>query len=86
MGGSCSLFACQAARLGLRVGILGDDDTGDLADYVLRKLPPLQRRQLAEMTDEAADAVEMWMKEGVAATADRFNGRRKFDSESSSRD
>jgi sugar/nucleoside kinase (ribokinase family) len=33
MGGSCSIFACQAARLGLRVGILGrvgDDDFGRL--------------------------------------------------------
>jgi ribokinase len=33
MGGSCCLFACQAARLGLRVGILGrvgDDDFGRL--------------------------------------------------------
>ena len=31
MGGSCSIFACQAAKLGLRVGILGrvgDDDFG----------------------------------------------------------
>jgi sugar/nucleoside kinase (ribokinase family) len=38
MGGSCCLFACQAARLGLRVGILGrvgDDDFGRLA---LRRL------------------------------------------------
>jgi sugar/nucleoside kinase (ribokinase family) len=38
MGGSCSIFACQAARLGLRVGILGrvgDDDFGRL---VLRRL------------------------------------------------
>jgi sugar/nucleoside kinase (ribokinase family) len=38
MGGSCSLFACQAARLGLRVGILGrvgDDDFGRL---VVRRL------------------------------------------------
>lgn len=63
----------------LRVGILGDDEIGDLADYVLRKLPPRQRRQLAEMTEEAADAAEMWLREGVAATADRFNGRRKFE-------
>ena len=33
MGGSCCLFACQAAKLGLRVGILGrvgDDDFGRL--------------------------------------------------------
>jgi sugar/nucleoside kinase (ribokinase family) len=38
MGGSCCLFACQAARLGLRVGILGrvgDDDFGRL---VVRRL------------------------------------------------
>jgi ribokinase len=38
MGGSCCLFACQAARLGLRVGILGrvgDDDFGCL---ILRRL------------------------------------------------
>jgi sugar/nucleoside kinase (ribokinase family) len=38
MGGSCCIFACQAARLGLRVGILGrvgDDDFGHL---ILRRL------------------------------------------------
>jgi sugar/nucleoside kinase (ribokinase family) len=38
MGGSCCIFACQAARLGMRVGILGrvgDDDFGWL---ILRRL------------------------------------------------
>lgn len=38
MGGSCCIFACQAARLGLRVGILGrvgDDDFGHL---IVRRL------------------------------------------------
>lgn len=38
MGGSCNIFACQAAKLGLRVGILGrvgDDDYGRL---ILRRL------------------------------------------------
>lgn len=38
MGGSCCLFACQAAKLGLRVGILGrvgDDGFGRL---ILRRL------------------------------------------------
>ena len=38
MGGSCCLFACQAAKLGLRVGIIGrvgDDDFGRL---VVRRL------------------------------------------------
>ena len=36
MGGSCSIFACQAARLGLRVGILGrvgPDDFGRLISF-----------------------------------------------------
>lgn len=38
MGGSCSIFACQAAKLGLRValvGRVGDDDFGRL---ILRRL------------------------------------------------
>jgi len=38
MGGSCNIFACQSAKLGLRVGIMGrvgDDDFGRL---VLRRL------------------------------------------------
>jgi sugar/nucleoside kinase (ribokinase family) len=38
MGGSCNIFACQLAKLGLRVGVigrLGDDDFGRL---VLRRL------------------------------------------------
>jgi len=38
MGGSCNIFACQAAKLGLRVGIIGrvgDDEYGRL---VLRRL------------------------------------------------
>ena len=38
MGGSCNIFACQAAKLGLSVGILGrvgDDDFGRL---ILRRL------------------------------------------------
>jgi ribokinase len=38
MGGSCNIFACQSAKLGLRAGILGrvgDDDFGRL---ILRRL------------------------------------------------
>jgi sugar/nucleoside kinase (ribokinase family) len=38
MGGSCNIFACQAARLGMRVGVVGrvgDDDFGRL---VVRRL------------------------------------------------
>jgi sugar/nucleoside kinase (ribokinase family) len=38
MGGSCCLFACQAARLGLRVGILGRVGADDFGRLVLRRL------------------------------------------------
>jgi len=38
MGGSCCLFACQAARLGLRVAILGRVGDDDLGRLILRRL------------------------------------------------
>jgi len=40
LGGSCSIFACQAAKLGLRaavVGVVGDDLFGDLVVKRLRE-------------------------------------------------
>ena len=40
MGGSCNIFACQAAKLGLRVGILGrvgDDEFGRLIIHRLQE-------------------------------------------------
>jgi PTH1 family peptidyl-tRNA hydrolase len=63
----------------LRVGVHAGDEIGDLADYVLRKLPPETRSRLAEMTEVAADAAEFWAREAAAATADRYNGLRRFD-------
>ena len=38
MGGSCAIFACQAARLGLKVGILGRVGEDDFGRLVLRRL------------------------------------------------
>jgi PTH1 family peptidyl-tRNA hydrolase len=63
----------------LRVGILTGEPIDDLADYVLKKQPPAVRRQLAEMAGIAADAAEGWLREGLTATADRYNGLRRFD-------
>ena len=40
MGGSCSIFACQAARLGLRVGILGRVGPDDFGRLILRLTRP----------------------------------------------
>ena len=38
MGGSCSIFACQAAKLGLKVGILGRVGEDDFGRLILRRL------------------------------------------------
>jgi PTH1 family peptidyl-tRNA hydrolase len=58
----------------LRIGIRTDEPIEELADYVLRKLPPGPRRQLEEMCEVAADAVECWLRDGAMVAADRFNG------------
>ena len=38
MGGSCNIFACQAAKLGMRVGILGRVGNDDFGSLILRRL------------------------------------------------
>ncbi len=62
----------------LRVGIHPGRETGDLAAYVLSRPAPLEREQLGEMLDVAADAAELWAREGAPAAADRINGLRRF--------
>lgn len=62
----------------LRVGIQPPWPVEDLAEYVLSKLPPLERKQLEEMILVAADAAEAWVREGSGPVADRFNGQRRF--------
>ncbi|HOE97817.1 MAG TPA: aminoacyl-tRNA hydrolase [Candidatus Sumerlaeota bacterium] len=72
------------ARLGgddfsrLRIGIQPTWPVDDLVAFVLRKLPPLEREQLAEMAELAADAAELWLREGTTAAAEKFNGLRRF--------
>ena len=38
MGGSCNIFACQAAKLGLRVAVLGRVGEDDFGKLILRRL------------------------------------------------
>lgn len=69
MGGSACIFACQAAKLGLRVGILGvvgDDPYGQL---VLRRL-----RESG--VDTRFMAVNPALKTGLGATLCRASGDR----------
>ena len=58
----------------LRIGV-GPLPTGpfNLADFVLDALPPDDRRQLDELLDPMADAVEAWLDLGIEYAMTRFN-------------
>jgi len=61
----------------VRVGIRKGETGSDLADYVLAPFPPEDVLVVQETVGRAADAVESWMKDGPAATMNRFNGSAK---------
>lgn len=62
----------------LRIGIRPSWEVDNLVEFVLSRFPPLEQNQLGEMIDLAADAVEYWVREGAAATAEKYNGLRRF--------
>jgi peptidyl-tRNA hydrolase, PTH1 family len=62
----------------LRVGV-GRGDRRDLADHVLAKFDPPERADVAEAVGRAADAVELFVAEGIGPVMNRFN--RKEDAE-----
>ena len=59
----------------VRLGVHPDHPVGDLAVYVLRPMKKAQLEEAATMIGEAADAVELILREGVAAAMNRFNRR-----------
>ena len=63
----------------LRIGVGRGDARRHLADHVLAKFDPDEREDVAEMTGRAADAVELFIAEGVAPVMNRYN--RKEDAE-----
>ena len=60
----------------LRIGI-GPTPPGldDLADFVLGSFSAEEHRQLDELLDPMADAVECWLDEGIERAMSRFNPR-----------
>jgi peptidyl-tRNA hydrolase, PTH1 family len=62
----------------LRVGV-GRGDRRDLADHVLAKFDPPERADVSEAVGRAADAVELFVAEGIGPVMNRFN--RKEDAE-----
>ncbi len=59
-------------RVRLGVG-RGDDEREDVVAHVLRPLTGTRRETVSAMVDEAADAVEMILKQGVDRAMNRFN-------------
>ncbi|HWJ20203.1 MAG TPA: aminoacyl-tRNA hydrolase, partial [Geobacterales bacterium] len=59
----------------LRLGCGPDHPVSDLAEYVLRPMKKGQLEVAAEMIADAADAVELLSKEGLAAAMNKYNRR-----------
>ncbi|HEY0876172.1 MAG TPA: aminoacyl-tRNA hydrolase [Vicinamibacterales bacterium] len=72
-----SLGSDQFARM--RIGVGRGDNRRDLADHVLAKFDADERAIVAEMVDRAADAIELFIAEGIGPVMNRYN--RKEDQE-----
>ena len=72
-----SLGTEEFARL--RIGVGRGDDRRDLADHVTAKFERDERENVAAATGRAADAVELFIAEGIGPVMNQFN--RKEDTE-----
>lgn len=61
------------ARLRIGIGVGTDGHGGSARDHVLTRFSALEERQLPEVLDAAADAVEAWLTDGPVRAAERFN-------------
>jgi peptidyl-tRNA hydrolase, PTH1 family len=59
----------------VRMGVRPEHPIGDMADYVLGVMRKPEREIATQMADEAAEAVEMILSEGVGKAMTRFNKR-----------
>jgi peptidyl-tRNA hydrolase, PTH1 family len=65
----------------VRLGVKPDYPLEDMADYVLGTMRKPEREIAAQMTIDAADAVELILTEGVGKAMARFNRRVEQDEE-----
>lgn len=63
----------------VRLGIKPDHPVGDLAQYVLSRIPRGQNAEVESMIEMAVDAVEVMATRGLAETMQTFNRRVKSD-------
>jgi len=59
--------------LRVRVGVGRPPGRMDTADYVLRDFAPAEKKELPFLLDDAADAVELLVREGLTAAQQRFH-------------
>jgi peptidyl-tRNA hydrolase, PTH1 family len=57
----------------LRIGVGRGDPTWDLADHVLSRFARDERSAVTDAVNRAADAVELFVEEGIEAVMNRFN-------------
>jgi PTH1 family peptidyl-tRNA hydrolase len=57
----------------LRVGVGRGDGRRDLANHVLAKFEPDERQVVEEAVNRAADAVTLFVSEGIGSVMNRFN-------------
>jgi PTH1 family peptidyl-tRNA hydrolase len=72
-----SLGSEQFARM--RIGVGRGDQRRDLADHVLARFDAGERSTVAGMVDRAADAVELFIAEGINAAMNRYNRKEDTD-------
>lgn len=58
----------------LRVGIGRPGSTRETVNHVLSTFRPNERELATEVIATAADAVELWLREGIEAAMNRYNG------------
>ena len=77
-GGHHGMQACLAvlgtdAVQRLRVGVGVEPLPSDLTEFVLAPFGAAERPVMKRTIEQAADACELWMKEGVEAAMNRYN-------------
>jgi PTH1 family peptidyl-tRNA hydrolase len=66
----------------VRMGVKPEYPLEDMADYVLGTMRKPEREVAAQMTADAADAVELILSEGVGKAMSRFNRRVEMEEDS----
>jgi PTH1 family peptidyl-tRNA hydrolase len=64
----------------MRIGVGRGDNRRDLADHVLARFEPDEREIVEDSVARAADAIEVFVTDGLAVAMNRYN--RKSEAES----